>query len=213
MSPKSLRLIFVRHPETEWEDVKDPESNKAGQRLLGSTDVSLSAKGRMHAEHLSQLLQGEGISYIESSPLERARVTAQAISSKINILPVFREELREINFGDCEGLTFEEVRVKFPNVHRDYLMQGSEVSFPGGESFSGFRTRVHAWLGKLCTSHDDQTVLVVTHGGVIRVALCALLGWPPETFWNLRQDYGSINVIGLYGDRRVIERINSRTDM
>ena len=209
-SSKGLRIVFVRHPETEWGNVKDPESSTKGQRLLGWTDVALSSIGVERASNLSLRFREEGITRIETSPLKRAVLTAQMIAADISVPLVFQEDLREINFGSCEGLTFEELESKFPAVHKAYLAQGSDVVFPEGESFEGFRSRVKRWLNSLLASHDGETVLVISHGGVIRVALCLLLDWSPETFWSLRQDYGGITSIGVYGDRRIIERINGR---
>jgi broad specificity phosphatase PhoE len=213
-TPENLRIILARHPETEWQNVKDPESQRVGQRLLGSTDVSLSSIGHKRANCMGVMLKLEGITKVEASPLKRATTTAHIISSSISSIPVrTHEALREINFGLCEGLTFEELGEKFPETHRMYLAQGKDVSFPGGESFGSFQIRVETWLRNLLETNDNETILVVTHGGPTRVMICSLLGWPIETFWRIRQDYGGITVIGIYGERRIIERINNKVEL
>ena len=194
--------------ETEWQNVKDPDSRAAGQRLLGRTDVPLSKEGMVRSEKLAAALQKEPLVAIHSSPLQRARVLADMVSGASGVPVVYTDALREIDFGDCEGLVFEDVEKQFPNTHHAYLSGALDIAFPNGESFPAFRARVGRWLEELVATGQDGTHLVVTHGGVTRAALCYLLGWPPETFWHIKQDYGCMNVVGVYGSVRVIERIN-----
>ena len=208
-----MRLILVRHPETEWQNVKDPETMKAGHRLLGQTDVNLSSKGLERVARLAQLLKSEGINEIYTSSLNRAVTTAKIISKEVCVPVNVVSDIREIDFGDCEGLTFEALEITFPQTHAEYLAQGDNVVFPGGESFAGFRFRILNWLNKLIESRNDETILIVTHGGGVRVILCELLGWPVDTFWKIRQDYCGTSVIGIYGDLRIIERINNKTEL
>jgi len=207
MRSRGTRLILVRHGETDWEQVKNPESQSSG-RLLGSTDVGLSTRGELRARAVGTALKRENITRIVASPLKRAITTAQVIASELNLSVTTHEALREIDFGACEGLVFEELATAFPETHREYLAQGSEISFPSGESFSAFRSRVEAGLKSLLAVHDGHTILVVTHGGVIRVALCALFKWSPEMFWNIKVDYGSLTSVGVYGKKVLMERIN-----
>lgn len=208
-----MRLILVRHAATVWTDTSHPLQRTVHphNRLLGSSDVPLSTQGIQQATQLGARLAQEGITHLITSPLQRAYTTAKRIAPHIGPVPMTIEpRLQEIDFGAAEGLTLPEVARRYPDVYHAYCAQGNEVEFPRGEAFSAFQERVHHWLEEFLATYQDtdETVLIVTHGGVTRVALCILLAWPIETFWRIRQDYACINSIGVYGTQRIIEQIN-----
>lgn len=206
---KSLKLILIRHPKTIWQNVKNPEKNNPMHRLLGQTDIELSRGGVAVARKLGRHFSKQKIDGIITSPLKRAFTTAEIIVSANGKVPVSTENnLMEINFGLCEGLTFGEVARKFPKVYKPYLTQSNNVSFPKGESFKSFRSRIKIWLKRFINSHTGKTILVVTHGGVIRVILCSLLHWSSKSFWQVKLDYGSVSIIEVYEKNCAIECLN-----
>ncbi len=194
-----VRLILVRHGKTEW--------NESG-RYQGSSDVGLSATGFEEAEGLRQRLADEKIDIIYCSDLKRASQTAQAIASGRNLELVPCKELREIDFGEFEGLTFDEVERRYPDIHW-WQSRDADKRLPQGESISQLAARVERFIaGNLARHHNGETVLVVAHGGTLRVLICHLLNLSLEHWWQLGLDSASISVIETYHERIVLSLLN-----
>lgn len=162
-------LVLVRHGETVWH---------AENRYAGRTDVALTERGLAQAAALGQWAKTAGLAGIWSSPLSRARRTAEA-SAALTGLPVFRDDrLRELDFGDAEGLTSAQIGERFPHAlaafHRDPVAD----HLPGGEDPSRAAERFVGCLHEIAAAHPDGRVLVVAHSTAIRLALCALIGVP-----------------------------------
>jgi broad specificity phosphatase PhoE len=175
----------VRHGETEL---------KSSERLWGSTDVKLDALGLRQAERLSDRLAGEKIDCIYSSNLQRALVTAKTIASKHQLEVITCAELREIDFGEMEGLTLDEVNRLYPEVVKLRKQRSPKLKYPGGESFVEFGKRVGKFLDRLEKHTDEETVLIVAHNGVLRVLLCQLLNLGLEHLWQFPLDLASLSV-------------------
>jgi probable phosphoglycerate mutase len=141
-------LVLVRHGQTDW--------NLHG-RIQGSSDIPLNATGRRQALDAGRVLAGEGWDAIVSSPLLRAYETARILGAEVGIAEIETDdELRERAYGEAEGLTGHEVDVRFA---------GRPV--PGRESRGAVIQRVQPALIRIAERHPGQSVLVVTHGGVI----------------------------------------------
>jgi broad specificity phosphatase PhoE len=165
-------LYYVRHGETDW--------NLAG-RLQGSHDPALNTLGRKQAavcaDILRDLIEREGRSPIDypyvASPLQRARQTAEIMRAALGLAPndySVDPRLREIGFGDWEGLTFRDVRARAPQALAERERNKWDFVPPGGESYAQVSLRMREWYNGL----DGDTV-VVAHGGTAR-ALIAVLG-------------------------------------
>ncbi|WP_347568708.1 histidine phosphatase family protein [Neobacillus sp. MM2021_6] len=144
----------MRHGETDW--------NAIG-RIQGSTDIPLNEKGVQQAEECGVFLKRTSWDVIITSPLKRAKVTAEIINSSINIPLVVMEEFKEKFFGEAEGLTFEERKAKYPD-HR----------YPNEEDELSLSKRVMAGLDKIKQEYRDQKVLLVIHGAVINSILAEI---------------------------------------
>ncbi|MFO1251958.1 MAG: histidine phosphatase family protein [Inhella sp.] len=160
MGEKPLRLCLVRHGETDW--------NRA-QRLQGWTDVPLNAEGRAQALAAARELAGERFDACYSSPLQRARATAEALAQPHGHALRLDERLRERHLGELQGLLKAEIEARHPELAR--LMQQRRPGYapPGGETLAQFRARVEAWLTDLTQAHAGQQVLAVSHGGVLDI--------------------------------------------
>lgn len=200
------RIIFIRHPRTLWNDVKDPEDQDMNKRLMGHTNIKLDAVGRRQAEAVACYLSSFTPDKIFSSPLFRAKDTAKMISRATHKSVSVLDDLKEINFGHCEGMTFQSLQEKYPETYADYVNHAIDIEFPGGESLNKFRRRVYKFVDKLIT--EKGIVVVVTHGGVIRVALCHLLGVHHDFIWNVHLDYGSSTELFSVGNTFVISKVN-----
>lgn len=173
-----MDIWLVRHGETDW--------NQAG-RVQGWTDIPLNTLGKVQATRLSEHLRNVPFTHIYSSDLARAKDTATAVANQRNLSIVTTEVLREQCFGDAEGLPREEKLRRFPN------------GCPNGETNEQVQTRIVSFLESLTKTHTEGTILVATHGGVIRSALTWLK--QPATFiqntsiTRLRSEQGKFRVL------------------
>src|SRR6267378_7656359 len=151
-------LLLVRHGETDW--------NRDG-RWQGGSDTSLNDLGRGQAQALAQELDG-GIGLVYSSDLSRARETAEIIAASLGLEIRFDPRLRERGFGSWEGLTTSEIEERFADSHRRWLA-GEGAGADDAETFEEFFARVNGFLDDVLRLHPDEEVLVISHGGAIRV--------------------------------------------
>ncbi|HUW35702.1 MAG TPA: histidine phosphatase family protein [Rhodocyclaceae bacterium] len=156
MSPKT-RLCLVRHGETDW---------NTERRIQGQIDIPLNAKGRTQAVAMARGLADEHFAAVYCSDLARARQTAAALSGQA---PIADPALRERHYGVLQSLTLEEARQRQPEAHRRYLARELDYDYDGGESLNGFAARAQAGIGALLRRHAGQTILAVSHGGVLDV--------------------------------------------
>jgi alpha-ribazole phosphatase len=186
------RLWLVRHGLTEW---------NTQQRFCGYSDIPLSAQGRAQALWLAQRLKEETISAICTSDLVRARETAEIIAhQRTPAVPIrVSAAWREIDFGDWEGLTYVEIVERFKD-QLGFFVDPEHYSPPNGESLAHLQQRVEIGLAAIIHSHalsTDGDVVIVGHGGPLRILLCGILGIPLQRQWQLRLDPGSLSAIDL----------------
>ncbi|NLP18516.1 MAG: histidine phosphatase family protein [Firmicutes bacterium] len=160
-------FYLVRHGVTEW---------NRERRIQGQLDVELTEEGREQARRAGRALVGEGIEYIYTSDLSRARETARIIAAELQIpIAGSRRELREIDFGRWEGLGIEEIGEKDPEVYARWRENRIEMPTPGGESFRMLADRSVKCIDHLAAKHPQDKMVVVTHGGPIIHILGAIM--------------------------------------
>jgi broad specificity phosphatase PhoE len=150
-------LLLVRHGETDW--------NRDG-RWQGHSDTHLNDIGREQALRVAAELHDVDVVY--SSDLARARETAEIIAGALGLDVRFDPRLRERSFGAWEGLTAPEIEADFREAHARWLA-GDGAGADDAEPFAAFGARVTGFLEEALERHPDETVLVVAHGGSIRV--------------------------------------------
>jgi broad specificity phosphatase PhoE len=160
-------LLLVRHGETDW---------NRERRYQGHADTSLNEEGRRQAVELAELLRGERLDAVYTSPLRRASETASIIADLLGLKARVLEELREIDVGDWQGMTVDEVQTRYP----DQLDVAWRSGWPNGESHAELDARVLPALLDLGRRHAGDRVLGVTHAGPIRTALAAAAGLSRE---------------------------------
>lgn len=192
------KLLLVRHGQTKL--------HKA-DRFWGSTDVTLSDIGIKQAEQLRERLAREKITAVYTSTLSRARSTAETIASRHKTKITACEELRECNFGYIEGLTFGEIQRLHPELAEE-LLNWKTVAFPGGESLEDLDKRVVSFLDRLNKHKEKETVLVVAHGGPLRLIICHLLGLGPEHWLQLRVELASLSIMETYPQGAILTLLN-----
>ncbi|GAJ15856.1 unnamed protein product, partial [marine sediment metagenome] len=169
-----MRVILVRHGETIWNEE---------QRYQGASDPPLSERGELQARRLAARLASESIGLIYSSDSTRALQTADQIAAHHGRQVRADPRLREMDFGDWEGLTYSEIRERYPQALARWQGDPLATSPPGGESLAQLAMRVGDVLDDFPKLDQAETVLVVSHGGPLRVLLCLALGLAPADHW------------------------------
>jgi len=191
-----VKLILVRHGETDW--------NKES-RYQGQTDLELNETGKRQVEMLRNRLADTPIDLVYVSDLKRAMVSAQIITRGRDIVMVSRQELREINFGEFEGKTFEEIEAIYP----DWVPTNFDFTSYRGESLNQVAARIKTFLSELAERNSsEQTVLVIGHGGSLRVMLCILLGIDVSEWWQISLDTVSVTTIEGDTGQAVLRQLN-----
>lgn len=180
-----MKFYLVRHGQTEWNH---------SHRFQGWVDIELDSIGLIQAKMLSNHFKSIRLDFIYTSDLKRALKTAQIIQMTHECPMRLSSEFREMNVGNWEGKTWEEIKVEYADqlsVTEEKLI-GLTVS--GGESLIDFQHRIiEAFMPLLDRKHEH--VLIVTHGGVIRVLLCHILGYDLSQRDVFKIDNGSITII------------------
>ena len=197
------RLILVRHGETEW--------NKSF-RYQGQSDVRLNKKGIEQAARVRDRLASEKIDFIYSSDLIRAVETAEIIASKHEMLDIHELPLlREMSFGEAEGMIFDEIKVRYPEIADDlqaWRARSPELHFPDGESIIQLSVRVARFIEKLKEHKPEETVLVVAHGGSLQVLICLLLGIDLNHWFQMRLSNASVTIMDISSMEPVLIVLN-----
>ena len=182
------KLMLVRHGETEA---------NVSQVWQGSLDAPLTKRGMLQVERAGQrvaeLAREHPIDHFYVSPLPRARSTAAAIAAAIRQEPVIYDGLREYDLGDWEGRTFQDLR----DTEDLWNRWAADPTFapPNGESPMSFGRRIQTAFNELAASHPDETVLAVSHGGVIANLLASWLGDGPHDWRNWDTHNCAISVL------------------
>ncbi len=137
-------------------------------RFQGRFDSEISEAGRKQLELLSLRFRNEEIDAIYSSPLKRARYTAEAVNCFHNLTVQICQDLIEIDVGRMEDLKISEIAGKFPETARNWDVSPDLCQFPGGESMAQVYQRVNRALDRIISSNRGKKVVIATHGGVIR---------------------------------------------
>lgn len=188
------RLILLRHGRTGLSG-----------RYVGATDVPLSDEGRNQILGLRSGLGAMGIDTLLTSPMLRCTQSAGLLGLG---LPVQLDpDLREIDFGRWEGKTFAEIEARDPELVRVWARGADDFCFPGGEATAEFVRRVEAVKDRLLAL-EAETVLLVTHGGVIRSLICSLLGLTPDKYLLFQVAKGHYTTMELYAGGGVLTGFN-----
>ncbi len=193
------RLLLVRHGITEYNSTR---------RFAGYTDIELSEEGRRQVERLRDYLVNDKIDAVYSSDLKRALLTAELLTAGRDIDIISCPELREVNYGDVEGLTFQEIGQRHPEVAEMVVNFNLNLAFPGGESFEEFIERTVGFLDRLDGHEPAETILIVSHSGPLRILTCHLLGISQDCWWQLRFDNASLSIVDTYPRRAILTRLN-----
>jgi broad specificity phosphatase PhoE len=196
----TFRLFVVRHAETLW---------TRERRFTGWHDVALSENGHAQAAAAAQALAAQAVAAVYASPLERARMSAETIAKPhrldVRVDPAFRE----MGFGVWEGLTRDEVIARFPEPFATWRDSPERLTEHGGETVDAVGERVNAALDLLQRAHAGETVILVTHGVVIRLIVLRALGLGSERLWSVDASPAGITELEFAPGWVTVHRMNT----
>ena len=197
---RTSRLYLIRHGQVDGYE-RFP--------VYGHTDVNLTETGILQIRHLAERLRLVEMKSVYSSDLKRsadsARLIGQFHDVPIHSLP----ELREMYFGDWEGMTLEEIRKGFPEELKKRQSDLVHYRAPGnGESVKDFAERISSCFERIMKENSSEDMAIVAHGAVNRVILCNALGLDLSRMFNIHQDYGCLNIIDYFPDSILVRLMN-----
>lgn len=186
----SCRLYLIRHGATEWNTTL---------KFQGVTDVPLSERGRQQAHNLGKRLASLKLDAFYASDLVRAYETAKIISEPHRIPIETVPGIRELNFGNWEGLTIAEIKQSFPDEIKQWWENPFSIRIPGGETYSELIERSVNAIKEIVARHSDGQIAVVSHGGPIRSTVGSVLGTDLVKYWRLGLHNGSLSILDFTG--------------
>lgn len=202
--PPASRLILIRHGESTW---------NRERRIQGQLDPPLSEQGHEQARRVAGRLAPRRVEALYTSDLLRASQTAAAIASALGVEARPMKELREIFLGDWEGLHTDELAQRFPEAWDAWTREPSWDVVPRGEGASAFEGRVVSAMDRLFEQHSRGDAIVVTHGGVIQIALHRVVGRPSQGLFPFRISNGSVSIVERRNGRMVIATVNDTSHL
>jgi broad specificity phosphatase PhoE len=195
-----MRLIFIRHGETPW---------NVTLQYQGQGNVPLNERGREQARRAAERLRRLDVVALYSSDIVRAWETAAIVGAAIGREPVAAPEIREIDVGQWEGHTPEELYRRFPDHMAEYKRDPARTVRLGGESYAQLQARALVFLTRIQERHaQGEVVAAVSHGGTIRAILCHVIGLDLALFGRMWLDNGSLTEFRYGRNGWRLQRLN-----
>lgn len=197
---KKVQITFIRHGETAW--------NLEG-RCQGFSDIQLNKRGFEQAKKLAESFQNEKITAIYSSPLLRARQTAEIIAESQQIPVFLKEGLKELNQGVLEGIAFVDLKDKYKDLLEEWMNNPCDLQLPDGECLRKVQERAWKCIEEIVKKHQDKDCLViVSHNLTIITILCQILNLDLRYFHRLRKDTAAKTVVEFTRSHPILIRLN-----
>jgi broad specificity phosphatase PhoE len=193
------RLFLLRHGEVE---------ERYHRVFGGRIDMQLSPRGRDQALSLATYLRRHPLEAVYASPMLRAQQTLAPLAAERALHPVTLTDLREVDFGDWTGLTWEQVHARFGVSPFEWLDRMEAGAIPNGETAAQFRVRVGRGLDRILADCPGRSVAVVCHGGVIRMLLSILLELPLPAMASFEIDYASLSRVDYRPRKTEVQVLN-----
>ena len=194
------RLLLVRHGEIttsrEW-------------RYVGHLDVALTETGVEQMKRIGERLKNERVDVLLSSDLQRTQKGAEIIGTMIGLKPQPNAAFREINLGEWEGLTRDEIVAQFPVEFEERSQNLPYFRIRNGESFADLQARVIRQIETVLEEFKGKNIALIAHGGVNRVIITHVLGMELKNLTRIDQAYGCLNIIDYFDGMPVLRLLNS----
>lgn len=192
------RLYLIRHGEVE---------GAGTSRYNGHADVSLTDRGKAQYVAMGERLADTKITACYTSDLMRCAWGADLLGARFGIEPVREPNLRELDIGIWEGMTWSELMEKYPEEWQSRLADIVNYRVPEGENLLDLQGRIMPVVNGIVERHRDEEVLVVAHGGANRVILLDAIGAPLSALFNIEQTYCCLNIIDYYADGKTVLKL------
>ncbi|WP_405380674.1 histidine phosphatase family protein [Phascolarctobacterium sp.] len=194
------KIYLIRHGETD--------SNQA-HKFQGQLDLPLNPTGIAQAKQMVQYMADKKIDVIYSSSMLRARMTAAELAMSRNLAYRPLELLKEISFGDWEGLEYGEITKRWPKEMELFLTQPHKWEPPHGETFAAAMERCRLAFEEIFAAEGhDKNIAIVSHGGIIRLQLCLALGVPLSNLWKMSVYNVSVSTLSDYKGTLCVDSMN-----
>lgn len=196
-----VTVYFLRHGQTQY---------NAEKRFYGVSDIGLSAEGVAEALNAAAFLKNVVFEAVYASPLSRARETAEIAMEK-NAAPTdiaYIEGLREVNFGDWEGMKADEIEARFSPDWREYIAAYQQFTFPNGDSIGAYNERAKNYMGGFIKRHTSGNILIVSHKGFILSGISSLLHGDCRYMFNYDLDTGKTAVVETFDGFCILKALN-----
>lgn len=197
-----LKILLVRHGETDW---------NREHRIMGAEAIPINVNGRRQAKELRQAIQGLDIDAVYTSPILRAKETAQILFQGRSLVLQDDDRLVEVNYGDWTGRTFEEIR-RDPGYIPYYLRMETPIA-PNGDTLQQVQERAMDFFQDVQVNCADQTVVVVSHADWIKCMLMQILEIPFQSMWRFNINNLSVSVIEASSQGSRVICINQRASL
>ncbi len=199
------RLLLARHGQTGY---------NGERRFTGWADPPLTRRGEAEARALGRRLRDQRIDAVYASDLRRAIDTATLASGGRNGVDVIADPaLREANFGEWQGLTFDEARTRDPQAAAALLARSIDFCAPSGETIPEVHARVTVLVSRLHQQHEAGSVLVVASGGPLQILIADLFGMPIEAHWRLAVSNCALTIVNFVQGEPILTVLNDRSHL
>lgn len=192
-------VYLIRHGQTAW---------NREEIFRGRTDVPLNETGLKEAALAGEYLKEVEVHAIYSSPLSRARETAEKIAQFRNIEVQLLDGIIDMSFGRWEGHPHQEIQKDYKELYLQWKEEPHRVKLPGGESLDEVRVRSMAALEEVIRLHPGKTLVLVSHRVINKVLICGILGIDNSHFWQIGQDTTAINLIQFKNGKYILSLLN-----
>lgn len=193
-------IIFLRHGQAK---------NNTERLLAGRTEgVPLTDTGIKQAESIATFIKEMKVDHIYTSPIQRAKHTAEIVGNHNSIDPIVDERLIELDMGKFTGMKYDDIFSSHGNVFLKFYQGDVEIAHQGVETFAQVKSRVQSIVDHVVSEHPGKNVILVTHMDPIKAMISSVLGLSPERMFELIVANASINVFKEYDGKLSLKAIN-----
>ncbi|KAF6243982.1 fructose-2,6-bisphosphatase [Nitrosopumilus sp. b1] len=193
-------IIFLRHGQAK---------NNTERLLAGRTEgVPLTDTGIKQAESIAGFIKEMKVDHIYTSPIQRAKHTAEIVGNHNSIDPIVDERLIELDMGKFTGMKYDDIFSSHGNVFLKFYQGNVEIAHQGVETFAQVKSRVQSIVDHVVSQHSGKNVVLVTHMDPIKAMISSVLGLSPERMFELIVANASINVFKEYDGKLSLKAIN-----
>lgn len=196
-------IYLIRHGETSW---------NLEERFQGTTNTELTKTGLKQGKLLARSLEKTPFQNIYTSPLDRAKTTAEFIGKESGSQVIEDMDFKEISFGDWEGLTTKEIRAKYTWMDK-WFINPENFQIPNAVNFEEEKNRLKARLKKIAIESNGHNTAIVSHAGIIRLSMLAALDLPLSYYWRFVFGNTSISILEYYNGMFLLKSLNDTSHL